>query len=60
MDPVFLEILLDGVTKYLTGTRQTNYIVGSSRKQQTDYCDGIRQATGQQEKTTEGKDHDYW
>ena len=33
MDPVLLDILLDGVTKYLTGTRQTKYIVGSSRKQ---------------------------
>ena len=59
MDPVLLEILLDGMTKYLTGTRQTKYIVGSSRKQQPDYWDCTRQATGQHEKTTEGKEHDY-
>ena len=32
MDPVLMDILLDGVTKYLTGTRQTKYIVGSNRK----------------------------
>ena len=58
MDPVLLEILLDGVTKYLTGTRQTKYIVGSSRKQQTDYWDRIRQVTGQETMTNE--EHDYW
>ena len=58
MDPVLLEILLDGVTKYLTGTRQTKYIVGSSRKQQTDYWDRIRQVTGQE--TTTNKENDYW
>ena len=56
MDPVLLEILLDGVTKYLTGTRQTKYIVGSSRKQQTDYWDRIRQVTGQE--TTTNKEHE--
>ena len=55
-----MKILLDGVTKYLTGTRQTKYIVCSSRKQQPDYWDRIRQATGQQEKTTAGKEHGYW
>ena len=60
MYPVLLELLLDGVTKYLTGTRQTKYIVGSSRKQQLDYWDRIRQATGQEEKTTIDKEHDYW
>ena len=50
-----MEVLVDRVTKYLTGTRQTKYTVGSSRKQQLDYWDKIRQATGQQEKTTAGK-----
>ena len=30
MDPVLQDILLDGVTKYLTGTRQTKYVVNSS------------------------------
>ena len=58
MDPVLLEIFLDGVTKYLTGTRQTKYIVGSSKKQQTDYWDQICQVTGQE--TTTNKEHDYW
>ena len=53
MDPVLLKILLDGVTKYLTGTRQTKYIVGSSRKQQTDYWDRIHQVTGQETTTNE-------
>ena len=33
--------------------------MGSSRKQQTGYWDRIRQATGQQETTT-NKEHDYW
>ena len=60
MDPVLLDILLNGVTKYLTGTRQTKYIVSSSRKQLTDYWNYIRQETGQQERTMEGKEHDYW
>ena len=58
MDPVLLEILLDGVTKYLSGTRQTKYIVDSSRKQQTNYWDQIRQATGQVIITN--KEHEYW
>ena len=58
MDPVLLEILLDGVTKYLTGTRQTKFIVDSSRKQQTSYWDQIRQATGQV--ITPNEEHDYW
>ena len=60
MDPVLLDILLDGTTKYLTGTRQTKYIVSSSSKQQTDYCNHIRLAKVQQERTMEGKEHDYW
>ena len=59
MDPVLLDILLDGVTKYLIETRQTKYIVSSSRRQQTDYLNHIRQATEQQERTTEGKEHGY-
>ena len=33
MDPVLQDILLDGVTKYQTGTRQTKYIVRNSSKQ---------------------------
>ena len=55
MDPVLLDILLDRVTKYLTGSRQTKYIVGSSRQQQPDYWDRIHQATGQQEKKKQAK-----
>ena len=57
MDPVLLEIMLDGATNYLTGTRQTKNIVGSSRKQQTDYWDRICQVTGQETTTTE--EYDY-
>ena len=57
MDPVLLDILLDGVTKYLTGTRQTKYIVGSNRKKRPDYWDKIRQINGD---TPENKEHDYW
>ena len=45
MDPVLLEILLDGVTKYLTGTEQTKYIVGNKGKQKPDYWDRIRKVT---------------
>ena len=33
--------------------------MGSSRKEQTGYWDRIRQATGQQETTT-NEEHDYW
>ena len=58
MDPVLLEILLDGVTKYLSGTRQTKYIVGSSRRQQTSYWDQIRAASGIV--IPPNKEHDYW
>ena len=57
MDPVLLEILLDGVTKYLTVTRQTKYIVGSNGKKKPDYWDKIRQVNGD---TPENKEHDYW
>ena len=60
MNPVLLDTLLDRVTKYLTGTRQTKYILGTSRKQKPDYWDRIRQATGQQTKITASKEHDYW
>ena len=59
-DPVLLDILLDGATKYLKGTRQMKYIVSSnSSKQQTNYYNRIRKAIGQQERATEGKEHDY-
>ena len=57
MDLVLLEILLDGVTKYLTGTRQTKYVVGSTQKQKPDYRDRIGQATG---KTPANVEHEYW
>ena len=57
MNPVLLEILLDGVTKYLTGTRQTKYIIGSKEKQKPDYWDRIRKVTG---KTPANKEHEYW
>ena len=57
MDPVLLDILLDGVTKYLTGTRQTKYIVGSNKTKRPDYWDKIREVNGD---TPENKEHDYW
>ena len=50
--------MLDKVTKYLSGTRQIKYIVGSSRKQQTSYWDQIREATGKVIPPNE--EHDYW
>ena len=56
MDPVLLEILLDGLTKYLTGTTQTKYIVGSNGKKKPDYWDKIRQVNGE---TPENKEHNY-
>ena len=56
MDPVLLEILLDGVTKYLTGTRQTKYIVGSKGKKKPDYMDRFREVTGT---TLANKEHKY-
>ena len=37
MDPVLLEILLDGVTKYLSRIEQTKYVVGSKGKKKPDY-----------------------
>ena len=60
MDPVLLDLLLNRVPKYLTGARQTKYIMSSSRKQQTEYCNPICQALGQQERTTEDKEYAYW
>ena len=60
MNLVLQDILLDGVTKYLTGTRQTKYIVNSSSTQQTDYWDCIRQVQGDQERTTKGQEDEYW
>ena len=57
MDPVLLEILLDGVTKYLSGTKQTKYIVGSKGKKKPDYWDRIRKVNGN---TPENEEHEYW
>ena len=57
MDPVLLEILLDGVTKYLTGTRQTKYVVGSKGKRKPDYWDRIRTVRGD---TPANEEHEYW
>ena len=57
MDPVLLEILLDGVTKYLTEIRQTKYIVGSKGEQKPDYWDRIHKVTGNTPATEE---HEYW
>ena len=61
MDPVLQDILLDGVTKHLTRTRQTKYVVNGSSTQQTDdYWDCICQVQGDQERTTEGQEDEYW
>ena len=62
MDPVLLEILLDGVTKYLTGTRQTKYIVGSNGKRKPSYRDRIREFNGDTPEQTDPDktEHDYW
>ena len=62
MDPVLHDILLDGITKYLNGTRQTKYIVSSKRKPKKDYCDCIHQVIGESERTTKFKDNtdEYW
>ena len=57
MDPVLLDILLDSVTKYLTGTTQTQYIVGINRKKKPDYWDKICEVRGD---TPDKKEHDYW
>ena len=56
MDPVLLKILLNGMTKYLTGTRQTKYIVGSNGKKKPDYWDKICQVNGN---TPENEEHEY-
>ena len=57
MNPVLLEILLDGVTEYLIGTRQTKYIVGCKGKQKPDYWDRICKVTGN---TPANEEHEYW
>ena len=59
MDPILSEILLDVVPKYLTGTRQTKYIVGSKGKnsKKPDYMDWFREVNGITPANTE---HDYW
>ena len=57
MDPVLLEILLDGVTKYLSRTEQTKYVVGSKGKKKPDYLDRIRTFNSD---TPENKEHEYW
>ena len=51
------DILLDGVTTYLNGTTQTQFIVGSNRKKKPDYWDKIREVRGD---TPDDKEHDYW
>ena len=56
INPVLQDIILDRVTKYLTGTRQTKFIVHSSSTHQSDYWDHIRQVRGDQEKTTEDQE----
>ena len=62
MDPVLLDILMDGVQKYLTGTRQTKYIVGSNGKRKPSYRDRIREFNGDTPEQTEPDktEHDYW
>ena len=56
MDPVLHDILLDGITKYLNGTRQTKYVVSSKTKTTPDYWDRIRQVNGDPERTTAVED----
>ena len=55
MNPVLFEILLDGVTKYLTGKSQTKYIVGSNWKKQLDYWDKLREVNGDIPETKENE-----
>ena len=57
MDQVLLAIRLDGIKKYLTGTRQKNYIVSSKSKQKIDCWDRICDVRGEPERITELK-HD--
>ena len=57
MDPVLLEILLDRVTKYLSGTKQSKYIVSSKKKKKLNYWNRIRTVNGD---TAENKEHEYW
>ena len=56
MDPVVLEMLLDGVTKYLTETEHTKYVVCSNRNKKPDYWDKIRKVNS---KTPENEEHEY-
>ena len=58
MDPVLLEILLDGVTKYLSGIRQTKHGVGGKRQQKASYWDCIREVNGQEIPPEE--EDEYW
>ena len=58
MDPVLLEILLDGVTKYLSGIRQTKYVVGGNRQQKASYWDCIHKVNGQEIPSEE--EDEYW
>ena len=53
MDPVLHDILLDGIKKYLNGTRQTKYIVSSKSKPKKDYWDRICEVRGESERLTE-------
>ena len=53
-----LEILMDGVTKYLTGTQQTKYIVGNRDKRKPDYLDRIRTVNNGDTPPT-NKEHKY-
>ena len=54
VDPIlYYDILLHGITRYLNGTRQTQYIVSSKCKPKKDYWDRIRQnQKGQQKSKT--------
>ena len=56
IDPVLHAILIDGIRKYLNGTRQTKYIVSSKYKPKKDYWDQIREVSGESAETTEVED----
>ena len=64
MDPVLHDILLDGIKKYLNGTRQTKYIVSSKNKPKKNYWYQICKVREEPERTAEKvKDEvtdDYW
>ena len=57
MDPLLMEILSDGVTKYLTGTRKTKYILCSKGKKKPNYLNLICEVMGT---TPANKAHVYW